>query len=127
MRRRCIALSLAVVYAALMGYGFLPYILFKVNQEYIAQNLCVNRDVPGSECQGTCHLKKILDAQDEQQKDGRAVPAVQFEQAPVHTEAEALAVQGIYPPVMYVGFIAVYQGNTSRVDHKLSTPPPEIS
>ncbi|SHK88176.1 hypothetical protein SAMN05444266_101466 [Chitinophaga jiangningensis] len=37
------------------------------NQQYIAQNLCENRDKPQMHCNGRCHLKKELekDAQPE--------------------------------------------------------------
>ncbi len=36
------------------------YLFFKINQDYIAKNLCVEKDVQGSKCKGHCHLKKIL-------------------------------------------------------------------
>jgi ribosomal protein S19 len=38
----------------------LPYLEYALNKEYIAKNLCVNRDKPKSCCQGKCHLKKEL-------------------------------------------------------------------
>jgi hypothetical protein len=33
---------------------------WKFNQNYIAQNLCINRDKPEMECNGKCHLQKQL-------------------------------------------------------------------
>ncbi len=33
---------------------------FKVNQEYIAANLCINKDIEESTCKGKCQLKKSL-------------------------------------------------------------------
>ncbi|MGV4529966.1 hypothetical protein [Ornithobacterium rhinotracheale] len=30
---------------------------FKLNEQYIAQNLCENKEVPGSDCHGKCHLQ----------------------------------------------------------------------
>lgn len=33
---------------------------FKIHQDFIAKVLCINKDVPESTCNGTCHLKKHL-------------------------------------------------------------------
>lgn len=37
------------------------YIDFKINQDYIAKELCVMKDKPDNCCQGNCHLKKQLE------------------------------------------------------------------
>jgi hypothetical protein len=37
---------------------------FKINQEYIAKNLCINKDVPDSCCKGSCHLKESLEEEE---------------------------------------------------------------
>jgi hypothetical protein len=34
---------------------------YAINKEYIAKNLCINRDKPESCCEGKCELKKNLD------------------------------------------------------------------
>ena len=39
---------------------------YELNKDYIARNLCVNRDKPKMHCNGCCHLKKEL-AQNEKQ------------------------------------------------------------
>jgi hypothetical protein len=36
-------------------------VVFKLNQNYIARNLCVNRDKPMTMCGGSCYLKKKLE------------------------------------------------------------------
>jgi hypothetical protein len=39
---------------------------FKVNQEFIAKTLCINRDKPEMQCKGKCHLtKKIAEDKEE--------------------------------------------------------------
>ena len=43
------------------------YMSFWLNQNFIAQHLCENRDKPELNCHGTCHLKKEI-KKDEQQK-----------------------------------------------------------
>jgi len=45
------------------------YISFKINQDYIAKNLCVNRDNPHSSCHGCCQLKKRLKTNEEQKQE----------------------------------------------------------
>ena len=47
-----------------------------MNQDYIAKNLCVEKDVEGSTCQGCCQLKKRME---EQQESKKALPPVQTE------------------------------------------------
>jgi hypothetical protein len=46
----------------------LIFIAFKINQEYIAANLCVEKDVENSTCKGCCQLKKKLANQKEQKE-----------------------------------------------------------
>ncbi len=41
---------------------------FWLNQEFIAQNLCENKEKPQLECNGKCHLKKELDKDDERKQ-----------------------------------------------------------
>jgi hypothetical protein len=43
-------------------------VTFKVNQEYIAKNLCVQRDVKNNCCQGYCQLKKQLAEKDKREQ-----------------------------------------------------------
>ena len=42
---------------------------FKINQDYIAKNLCIEKDIEGSTCKGCCQLKKKLNENEEQKKD----------------------------------------------------------
>lgn len=43
-------------------------LVFKINQDYIAKNLCVQKEVENNTCQGCCHLKKQMEQQNEQEK-----------------------------------------------------------
>lgn len=38
----------------------LPVIHYLINKDYIAKNLCVNKDKPRSCCKGKCHMVKQL-------------------------------------------------------------------
>jgi len=60
-----------IVIFSLLTFQFseeLIFISFKINQEYIAKNLCIEKDVAGSTCKGCCQLKKKLNEQEEQKK-----------------------------------------------------------
>jgi hypothetical protein len=43
------------------------WIEFKMNQEYIAKNLCVQKEVEDNCCQGSCHLKEKMEEDDRNQ------------------------------------------------------------
>jgi hypothetical protein len=41
---------------------------FHLNREYIAKNLCVQKEVEDNCCQGSCHLKEKLEEQDKKEQ-----------------------------------------------------------
>ncbi|TDL99560.1 MAG: hypothetical protein C4K58_06610 [Flavobacteriaceae bacterium] len=44
------------------------YFCFKINQDYIAKNLCENRAKPKLNCKGKCQLKKQLKQAEKQEQ-----------------------------------------------------------
>ncbi len=40
-----------------------PYVEYFLNQDYIAEFLCINKEKPELECNGKCHLVKELEKQ----------------------------------------------------------------
>lgn len=52
-----ILLSFIVVYISIPA---VPVIEYLINRDYIAKNLCINKDKPKSCCKGKCHLVKQL-------------------------------------------------------------------
>ena len=44
---------------------------FKVNQDYISNFLCINKDVPKSTCQGKCVLSKTIKESHEQSENSK--------------------------------------------------------
>lgn len=69
------------------------YFNYWLNQEFIAENLCENREQPQLECNGKCHLKKELDKDDERkQKDNKQqVEVILFISSGVSHEIEQSA------------------------------------
>lgn len=41
---------------------------FKINQDYIAKVLCINKEKPEKKCNGNCHLTKQLQKAEESEK-----------------------------------------------------------
>jgi hypothetical protein len=89
-----------ILILSLLGFQFsemLIYISFKLNQDYIAKNLCIEKDVEGSTCKGCCQLKKKLEKQKDQKE---ALPVNQTEKLDINLYAETrLVLQDIYPEV----------------------------
>ena len=44
------------------------FISFKINQDYIAKNLCEQRNIKNNKCHGCCQLKKQLAENDKQEQ-----------------------------------------------------------
>lgn len=51
---------LLMVMAAYIIIPVVPVIDYLVNKDYIAKNLCINKDKPKSCCKGKCHMVKQL-------------------------------------------------------------------
>ena len=43
------------------------FINFEINQDYIAKNICVKKNIPNNHCNGKCHLNKLLKEDDNKQ------------------------------------------------------------
>ncbi len=69
LTRQIIALSLVMTIALHLFTDLAILISFKINQDYIAEFLCIEKDIPESTCQGCCQLKKKLDEQEEKKQE----------------------------------------------------------
>jgi hypothetical protein len=65
MKYRVYAILQLFIMVFYLGRPILPYIEYAVFKDYIAKNLCINRDKPKSCCQGKCHLKKQIEKNSE--------------------------------------------------------------
>ncbi|OJJ22996.1 hypothetical protein BKI52_01185 [marine bacterium AO1-C] len=68
---------------------------FKVNQDFIARVLCINKEKPKLACHGKCHLSNKLQEQDKQEK--KQVPQTQKDTLDTLFFSKAfIEVNGIY-------------------------------
>jgi hypothetical protein len=61
------AIILLTAFAAQMSSRFAVLVNFELNKDYIAKNLCENREKPKSCCKGKCYLKKQLAKTDKEE------------------------------------------------------------
>lgn len=73
-----------LLYLLIMFKPYYTIIEYYVNQDYIAQYLCVNRYEPQTHCQGKCYLRQKL--QEKQAEESQEI-LNQFKESPVHVSA----------------------------------------
>ncbi|MBS2098681.1 hypothetical protein [Carboxylicivirga linearis] len=66
MKKVLVIFLSAISLTASLHYSF-TLLIFKINQNYIAQNLCIQKEIEDNTCQGCCHLKKELTKQNNQE------------------------------------------------------------
>jgi len=69
MFRHCTAILLLLAFAASSFSKAVIVVNFYANQDYIAKNLCENRDKPMMRCCGRCQLRKRLNREADQDKN----------------------------------------------------------
>ena len=65
-RTVALLLFLAMQVPLMNQWGAVAY--YRINRDYIAENLCVNRDKPMLDCNGQCYLAKQLKAAEEKEQ-----------------------------------------------------------
>ncbi|OWW25043.1 hypothetical protein B4Q04_10870 [Zobellia sp. OII3] len=65
---RLAPLFLTLLYLVAMVRPVFPILEFVVNQDYIAEFLCINTDKPELECNGKCYLMQMIKAQESEKQ-----------------------------------------------------------
>jgi hypothetical protein len=79
---RPIAILLLVSLLVANCASLFVYMGFEANKQFIASELCVNKDKPEMHCKGKCYLqKKLKQAQDKEQKQERQAQKTQVQDA----------------------------------------------
>ena len=77
MFRRLICFSLLIAILCSQSSKLIIYFSFKINQEYIAKELCENREIPEMSCHGKCYLVKQLKQEEQKQEKNKKAPVKQ--------------------------------------------------
>lgn len=69
MLKKFICCILVISFFGSQLNGFIIFLNFKANQDFIAKELCEDKDIPTSTCQGNCYLAKQLKAEKEKEEE----------------------------------------------------------
>ena len=78
MQQRILAILLLIILIFNIFRYEIPYIQYAIFKEYIAENLCVNKDKPQSCCEGKCfrdkQVKVASEVEQEESTTGKTIP-----------------------------------------------------
>ena len=70
-----------MLYVLAMLRPVMPLFNYVINQDYIAEFLCINQDKPELECNGKCYLMQRLSEENKQKKEN--LPKIALEEYPI--------------------------------------------
>ncbi len=114
--------SILVVYCSSLAISIFPLIEYGVNYELITEVLCINKDKPEMNCQGSCHLTKQLQAANGNEEQGE----------PVQVESEILLLSFIVADKsayffqlneLNISFPLIEEGESEEFAEILTPPP----
>ena len=88
--KKAIAIIISLCFLVQLTARFAVIGYYKLNKNYIARNLCENKDKPKSTCCGKCYLRKQLKKVDDNESP--------VKKAPVKTEKNEILVAVVTPP-----------------------------
>lgn len=119
----CLVTSLIGIILFSSSPYFSYYLIFKLNQKYIAKNLCVERDNPENECLGCCQLKKVMVEESEDDSKNEVINFPEFSISAIlnYLETEYHLYQNSIKFFNYsINFLL-------KLFYKPNTPPPEFN
>ena len=72
--KRLVLFFLVTVFCLQSLQTGLIYFYYIVNESYIADNLCKNKEYPSLKCDGKCHLRSVLNISEKKPVDSPAFP-----------------------------------------------------
>ena len=115
-----------ILIISLLSFQFSELLIltsFKINQDYIAKNLCIEKDIEGSTCKGCCQLEKRITQQEESKKE---MPANTSEKLEINFFAESnLIVENIFSELSIL-FSAISCIYTFQITHQVFHPPQNL-
>ncbi|WP_237738905.1 hypothetical protein [Galbibacter marinus] len=81
MKTRWIPIAFTFLYMLAMLKPVMPVFDYVINQDYIAEYLCINKDKPEMDCNGKCYLMEMLEEENQQKKQN--LPAIDLREYPI--------------------------------------------
>ena len=86
MRNQVFGIFFYLLYLLAMVRPLIPLMEYYANYDYIANELCENKDKPFLECNGKCYLlKQIKKANHEEHKHNQEAPSIDLQEYPIST------------------------------------------
>jgi hypothetical protein len=109
MLKKTITIGLLVALISSNFSRFFIYAGFELNQKYIAENLCVNKNRPWMHCNGHCYfMRKIKQAEENEKKQERSNQQNHYQEA--------------LPAIIPVSQLAFKEESPKRSYPKYATP-----
>lgn len=70
-----------LLYMLAMLKPVMPVFNYVINQDYIAEYLCINKDKPEMHCDGKCYLMQMLEEQSNEKKQN--LPSIDLREYPI--------------------------------------------
>lgn len=82
MTKKILTYLFTLLYLTAMVKPVLPVLDYVINQDYIAEVLCINKDKPMLNCDGKCYLAQMI--QDQQNQDQHQdIPSADLREYPI--------------------------------------------
>lgn len=82
---------------------------YLLNQDFISENFCVNKDKPEMACKGKCHMKEMM-AKQESQNPNQQIELSIFTCLAIFTDLENETTYSLIEKE-YATYIQIFQGN----------------
>ena len=79
--KKILTYTFILLYLTAMVKPVLPVLEYVINQDYIAEVLCINKDKPMLNCNGKCYLSQLIKKQ--QQDDHQDIPSADLREYPI--------------------------------------------
>lgn len=70
---RFFGILLIALYGLTLGQAYMPHLDYWMHKDLIASTLCENKERPELKCNGKCHLKKEIQAAENEKEEGQTV------------------------------------------------------
>lgn len=95
---------------------------FRLNQDYITKNLCINRNKPKMHCNGKCQLMKKLAAEEEQNTAGNNTKTVKITGGLFMEKAPVMALVALLPELPSYNQVFIMHKPTSAISSVFHPP-----
>lgn len=115
-----------LLYCTTVFRNVIVYASFEINKEQIISELCVEKNFKVNECQGQCHLNKVLnevnDNEEEENPKNKRIKNIELEENIIPNQFSIT-----FPPLLQKHHsLPPFITNELKVDLEIASPPPKV-